>query len=552
MKILKNRFKIVFVAAAALNFFLFGNLQVYSDSSINKVIATAPVMIDGGTLFHVVGAPSYPASKRAKEIARRIENLAKDPAFDPSTLKTRQFKGITAILAGDEKVMMVLPEDVHSLGITLTPPEVVAKDVYLKNIIQAIDKYREERTSRALMNNSLHALLRTAILAVLLFIVIWIFRKGDRLLETRFKSKIEKLEAKSRSLLDSHQIWSVMKIGLSVIRTLLILALAYVFINFVLSLFPWTRHVSKTLLGYVIDPLAIMAQAVLDYLPNLFFLVLLFFLLRYLIRLLRSFFSTVERGRIKLSGFDAEWARPTYRIIRAVLILLALVIAYPYIPGSDSQAFKGLSILVGVLFSLGSTSLISNIMAGYTMTYRRAFKVGDRVKIGDHVGEVTQIRQLVTHLRSLKNEEIVIPNSTILNGEIVNYSSMAKTKGLILHTSVGIGYEVSWRQVEAMLLMAAGRTQGLRTAPPPFVLQTSLGDFAVNYELNAFCAEPAEMAVIYSNLHRNIQDVFNEYQVQIMTPHYETDTGEPKIVPKEKWHSAPAAAGRNEAGPDVA
>jgi len=283
-----------------------------------------------------------------------------------------------------------------------------------------------------------------------------------------------------------------------------------------------------------------MGQAVIDYLPSLFFLIILFFVVRYLLKITYAFFKGIDRRQIKIANFDAEWAWPTYRIVRVLIIILAVVGAYPYIPGSGSEAFKGISLLLGVLFSLGSSSLIANVIAGYTMTYRRAFKVGDRVKIGTNVGEVTEIRLLVTHLRSLKNEEIVIPNSTILSGEITNFSSMAGNHGLILHTTVGIGYEVPWRQVEAMLLMAAERTEGLQRKNQPFVLQTGLGDFGINYELNVFTKRSDEMPQIYADLHRNIQDVFNEYEVAIMTPHYMGDTEDPKFVPKEQWYLAPA------------
>jgi small-conductance mechanosensitive channel len=231
---------------------------------------------------------------------------------------------------------------------------------------------------------------------------------------------------------------------------------------------------------------------------------------------------------------------PTYRIISILIIIMGIVAAYPYLPGSGSEAFKGISILVGVLFSLGSTSLIANIIAGYTMTYRRVFKVGDRVKFGEFVGKVTEVRLMGTHIRSVKNEEIVIPNSKILSGEVTNYSSLASKHGLILHTSVGIGYEVPWRHVEAMLVMAAERTDGLQRKSEPFVLQKELGDFGVTYELNVFCRSAENMAKIYSDLHQNIQDVFNEYNVAIITPHYVGDTEEPKIVPKEKWFASPA------------
>jgi small-conductance mechanosensitive channel len=206
------------------------------------------------------------------------------------------------------------------------------------------------------------------------------------------------------------------------------------------------------------------------------------------------------------------------------------------------------------MFSIGSSSFIANIIAGYSMTYRRAFRVGDRIQVGEVFGDVSEIRLQVTHLRSLKNEEIVVPNSSLLSSSVVNYSSLARSRGLILHTTVGIGYETPWRQVEAMLLLAAERTPGLLREPAPFVLQKSLGDFCVVYEINVYCDVPAEMAALYSRLHQNILDVFNEYGVQIMTPAYEGDPERPKLVPKAKWWSsparppAPAAPGQPEGG----
>jgi small-conductance mechanosensitive channel len=200
-----------------------------------------------------------------------------------------------------------------------------------------------------------------------------------------------------------------------------------------------------------------------------------------------------------------------------------------------------------VIFSLGSSSIIANLIAGYTMTYRRAFHVGDRIRVSDFIGDVADVRLMVTHLRSLKNEEIIVPNSLILNSHVINYSSLARQHGLILHTTVGIGYETPWRQVEAMLLLAAERTPGLLRQPPPFVLQQSLGDFCVTYELNAYCDEPAAMYRLYTELHSNILDVFNEYGVQIMTPAYERDPDQPKVVPKEQWFATPAQLPRRTA-----
>ena len=224
------------------------------------------------------------------------------------------------------------------------------------------------------------------------------------------------------------------------------------------------------------------------------------------------------------------------------MLAFAVVVAYPYIPGSGSDAFKGVSLFLGVIFSLGSSSVISNVIAGYTMTYRRAFRIGDRVRINEHLGDVAETRLLVTHLRSPKNEEIVIPNSLILNSSVVNYSSLAREGKLILNTTVGIGYETPWRQVVTMLLQAAERTEGLLKEPAPFVLQKALGDFAVTYEINAYCGDAQAMNQLYTRLYQNILDVFNEYGVQIMTPAYEGDPEQPKIVPKDQWYAAPASA----------
>jgi small-conductance mechanosensitive channel len=227
-------------------------------------------------------------------------------------------------------------------------------------------------------------------------------------------------------------------------------------------------------------------------------------------------------------------------MVRVLVVAFAIVVGYPYLPGSQSEAFKGVSILLGIMFSLGSSTAIANIIAGYSLTYRRAYRIGDRVKIGDVVGDVAEMRLQVTHLRSPKNEEIVIPNSTIMNSHVINYSSLAAQHGLILHTTVGIGYETPWRQVEAMLIEAAGRTPGLLRKPPPFVLQKSLGDFAVTYEINVYTDQPQAGPRLYAALHRSILDVFNEYGVQIMTPAYEGDPEQAKLVPKDKWFELPA------------
>jgi small-conductance mechanosensitive channel len=326
------------------------------------------------------------------------------------------------------------------------------------------------------------------------------------------------------------------------LRSIAYMVVFLVYVGYVLALFPWTRGLSRNMVAFALGPLQVIGSGIVAHIPSLVFLVVLFFVFRLILRLVRLFFDGVERGGIVFAGFFPEWAQPTYNIVRVAIVAFGLIVAYPYIPGSGSAAFQGVSLFLGIVFSLGSSSAISNVIAGYMMIYRRAFKVGDRIKVGDAIGEVIQTRLQVTHLRSPKNEEIIIPNSQILGAEVVNFSSLAETRGLILHTEVGIGYETPWRQVEAMLIQAAERTPGLASEPRPFVLQRKLGDFAVTYELNVYCNHATTMLLLYSTLHRNILDVFNEYGVQIMTPAYEGDPEKPKVVPKHDWYAAPAMA----------
>jgi small-conductance mechanosensitive channel len=319
-----------------------------------------------------------------------------------------------------------------------------------------------------------------------------------------------------------------------------IAVMVYAYLSHVLSLFPWTRGLAKSLFAIAIDPLQTIGLGLLGMIPKLTFLAVLVVITRYALKLTRIIFDRIADSTFTLKGFDPEWAPSTYRLVRILVIAVAVVVAYPYIPGSGSEAFKGVSILVGIIFSIGSSSFIGNLIAGFSMTYRRAFRPGDLVKIGEQMGRVEQVRMMVTHLRTIKNEEVIVPNSLIIGAEVTNYSSMAQGRGLILHTKVGIRYEIPWRQVEAMLLEAAARTPGLPREPVPFVLPKELGDFYVSYELNVFCDTPNVMQKLYGEMHRNILDVFNEYGVQIMTPAYEGDPDQPKIVPREKWYTAPA------------
>ena len=502
-----------------------------------EMAMTAPVELDGNRLFQARGTSAYPAEQRAGRIRDRIEALARNPDFRPEELRLMESDLGTRIVAGNQWVMTVFEADGRLEGVRRP----VLAAINLDRIRQAIADYRQARSPHALLREGLFSLGGTVVLAVAIALLLWLGRRADELIVRRVQYRIGSLGIQSFEIVRAERIGGAVRGVFHAIRILLTLLVVLVYLDFVLARFPWTRAVANRLFDWVTGPLATMGQAIIAEIPDLIFLAILFYVSRFVLRLIRLFFDAVTRGTVTLAGFDPDWAMPTYKIARFAVIAFGLIVAYPYIPGSHSDAFKGISIFLGVVFSLGSSSAIANVIAGYLMTYRRAFRVGDRVQIGDVIGDVIELRLQATHLRTLKNEEAIIPNSQLLNGQVVNYSSLAAKQGLILHTTVGIGYETPWRQVEAMLLVAAERTPGLLREPLPFVLQQSLGDFAVNYELNAYCGDARDMMPLYTALHRNILDVFNEYGVQIMTPAYEGDPEQPKLVPKEQWYAAPAA-----------
>jgi small-conductance mechanosensitive channel len=497
---------------------------------------SAPVVIDGRTLFRVRGTSSFSAERRAAGIAARIKAVAADRTVSPDAVRAVETELGTAIFGGRERVMVVFDADaqLESLG------RKTLAELLVRTMREAVADYRLARTRDALLRSAAYAAVATVLLAALVTLVVWVSRWAERVLEATYRQRVQSVGIQSFQLVRAEQIWVALHRGVVVARALVILGLAFVYLQYVLGVFPWTRGFSSQLLGLVLNPLATMGWGIVTVVPDLFFLTILFFITRYLLKIISMFFAAVGRGEVALSGFEQEWADPTYKLLRVAVIALALVVAYPYIPGSSSDAFKGISIFIGIVFSLGSSSTIANIIAGYTMTYRRAFRMGDRVKISGVTGDVIEMRLQVTHLRTIKNEEVIIPNSTILNNEVVNYSSLARTRGLILHTTVGIGYETPWRQVEAMLFLAADRTAEIKREPAPFVRQLALGDFAVTYEINVYCDNVQAMGRIHTALHENILDVFNEHGVQIMTPAYEGDPEEPKVVPKEQWFTAPA------------
>jgi small-conductance mechanosensitive channel len=509
-----------------------------SDSAfeLEEDIALSPVIIDGETLFRVIGIPSTPAGERAEGIQAKIVALAEDPEVDVNAIRFEAFDEHTSFIYNEEVLFSLIEADAALEGI---PLGILVTSVH-ERLQSAIITWRNDRSSVNLTENSGRFLVISAVtlLLVWLFHRLFVWLKGPAL--NRIKLKFGKIEDLANQVADTKQLWQLIESLINTVRIIVYIAITVAWVNFSLSLFPWTKHVVKQFYALILNPIRALGNGFVDALPDLFFLIVLTIVTRFLLGICKSFFNQVHSGLIRVDAISREVALTTYSILRIFIIAFALVIAYPYIPGSGSEGFKGLSIFFGVLLSMGSSSFISNMLAGYSLIYRRAYRIGDRVKINDVTGNITAMRALSTRIKTPKNEEVNFPNSVVLNSAIVNFSRLEKSGGLILHSEVGIGYDVPWRQVEAMLLQAAENTGGLLSEPKPFVLQKSLGDFTAIYQVNAFCRDAQQIESIYSRLHANIQDEFNRYGVQIMSPNYEHDPNTPKVVPPEKWYEAPA------------
>lgn len=343
-----------------------------------------------------------------------------------------------------------------------------------------------------------------------------IFLTIDTWRHTRFRVvRIQNLE-----LLTPDQLADLIAIVAKYVRIGLIFLVASSSITLVFSLYPQTKGIAQAFLEKVMTALDTIWGGVLDFLPNLITLLAIIVFTRLTLKALRFFYVGLQRGKVRYSGIHPELVEPTYQLLRFLVIAFALVAAFPYIPGSSSPVFRGLSIFIGFLLSLGSTSLVTNIVSGIVLTYSRGLKIGDRVEIGDSLGDVIDRTLLVTRIRTIKNVVVTIPNGMVMQNQIINYSADAENNGLILNTSVSIGYDVPWRHVHQLLIDAALETPEITQFPNPFVLQTSLDDFYVNYELNAYTGDASKMANTYSQLHQNILDQFNQASVEIMSPSY--------------------------------
>ncbi len=503
--------------------------------------AGVAVVFSGETLFKVYDkVGSFSPQERATAIAERLSHLAENPLSRPDTIAVTEGERTSDIVAGEVVIIAVTDEDARPIG---RSRQEVAQE-YARTIRHALTTSLEQTTVQSILIDGAYALLITVIYIAFLIAFHKLFPKlYEKILAWR-ETYIPPIKIQRVELLSANQIAlgiTALARGLRFVATL---ALGYVWVTAVLGVFHWTRGISAQLLGAVLKTLNAIGLAFVTFVPNVISIIIIVFVTRYIIKLIALVFTGMERGAISFKEFRREWTRPTFKIVRFLVIVFAAIAIFPYIPGSQSDAFRGVSVFLGVLLSFGSAGAVSNIIAGVVLTYMHPFREGDRVKIADTIGDVMERTLLVTRIRTIKNVDISIPNSIVLSSHLINFSSVAKEQGLILHTSVTIGYDAPWKTVHELLISAAKMTTHILKTPEPFVLQTSLDDFYVTYEINAYTDQANKMATIYAELHQNIQDKFNEGGVEIMSPHYaQIRDGNQITIPEQylpKNYQAPA------------
>lgn len=474
-----------------------------------------PVIINKDTLFtFYTGQGLFTPAERAQVVTKRINGLISRLDFVADSLKLTQDSTLSVITYKAEVVFAVNEQDSKFSELSRK----ALADNYYTLLKQRLKTATESYNIRQLATQVAEAIL---VFALLIFLI-WLANRAFKWLGARITSgwnrRVENLTQKGAPISYVNRLLPFINTALRIVKLMVIILLVYLSLPVLFYIFPWTKPIATQLLGYVIDPLKSIALAFLRYIPNLLTVLVIYLVTRYIVKLIGFVANEIKTGTITLRNFYPDWAIPTYNIIRVILYAFMFVVIFPYLPGSQTKVFQGVTVFLGILFSFGSSSAISNMVAGIVLTYMRPFKVGDRVKLGEVTGDVIEKNLLITRVRTIKNEDITIPNSSILNGHAINYTSSAKTLGLVLHTTITIGYDAPWQQIQQLLISAAEATEGILPEPKPFVLQTELNDFNVGYQINAYTDTPKQMALTYSRLHQNIQNKFNEAGVEIMSP----------------------------------
>lgn len=499
--------------------------------SLRQFTKGVPVIAEGDTLFYLfTKRGGYAPQQRAQMTGAAIEEIGKRFNLRPDYVSIDHSDIVSDLMYGNKVLLSLTDQDALWEGVSR---DSLAKE-RRQNVITKLHEMKAEHSVWRMAKRILYFLLVIVGQYLLFRLTNWLFRKLKvRILRLK-DTKIKPVSIQGYELLDAQKQANLLVFLAGIGRYILMGIQLVITVPLIFIIFPQTEGLAYRLLGYIWNPIRNIFVDIIDYIPNLFTIVVIWYAVKYLVRMVLYLAREIEAGRLKFNGFYPDWAMPTFHIVRFLLYAFMIAMIYPYLPGSKSGVFQGISVFVGLIVSLGSSTVIGNIIAGLVITYMRPFKMGDRIKLNDTTGDIIEKTPLVTRIRTPKNEVVTVPNSFIMSSHTVNYSTSAREYGLIIHSEVSIGYDVPWRQVNQILIDAALNTPGVVDDPRPFVLETSLSDWYPVYQINAYIKEAHKMAQIYSDLHQTIQDKFNEAGIEIMSPHYmAVRDGNETTIPKD-------------------
>ena len=499
--------------------------------SLRQFTPGVPVVVEGDTSFYLyTKRGGYTPLQRAEMIDAAIMQLGKRFTLHPDSVYIESSDIVTDLMYGNKVIASFTDQDGLWEG---RSREQLATDKR-KIVVQKLKELKEEHSLWQLGKRILYFVLVLAGQYLLFWLTGWLFRKLKVRIQKLKDTRLEPISIQNYELLDTQRQVNLLIFLSNLLRYVIMLLQLLITVPLLFAIFPQTKGLAYQIFSYIWNPIKNILVGIVDYIPNLFAIFIICFAVKYLVRLVHYLSREVEAGRLKFGGFYPDWAMPTYHIIRFLLYAFMIAMIYPYLPGAKNGVFQGISVFVGLIISLGSSTVIGNVIAGLVITYMRPFKLGDRIQLSDTTGNVIEKTPLVTRIKTPKNEVVTIPNSFIMSSHTVNYSASAREYGLIIHSEVTIGYDVPWRQVHQLLIEAALNTPGVIDDPRPFVLETSLSDWYPVYQINAYIREADKLAQIYSDLHQNIQDRFNEAGVEIMSPHYMAmRDGNESTIPKD-------------------
>ena len=484
--------------------------------SLRTITPGAPLVIDGDTLLVLYARKGgVLAEKRVEQAYHIILSQGKRMTMFADSVYVYESDFFSDIMAGNDVILSVT--DLDGLWQNTTRQELAAK--YAEVIKTKIVEIHEEYGLRQKLYGLMWVAIIIVVQTLLIRFTLWLYRRWRYRLLRRVMRWDIPLRIRDYEVLNVRRRGLLFLFFYRLLRIFLILIQLLISVPLLFYVFPETKTFTFTILGYIWNPFVDIVMSVIGYLPNLFKIIVIIICFRYIVKAIRYLLNEVATGKLKINGFYADWAQPTFLILRLLLYSFMFVMIWPLLPSSNSEIFQGVSVFIGVIVSLGSTSIVGNVMAGLVMTYMRPFKEGDFIRFGEVEGFVLEKTALVTRVRTRKNEVITIPNSNLMSAQTSNFTFAAENFGIIVHTKVTIGYDMKHELIENLLLASAKATHHLLQKPLPYVRVTALDDFYVEYEINAFTHSTDKLSDIYSELHQNILDHFHEAGVEIMSPH---------------------------------